>query len=96
MISARRWRRNRSSIIASVADFGVEGRHLLGQAGDRGSNELLSGHDGVLSVSGPQGFGRDGIGVAGLAFPQTLQVEQHRHRAARREFGSRSAAAQPC
>ena len=53
-----------------VADFGVEGHHLLGQPGHHRRRQLLPGYHGVL------GFGRFdrrscyGIGVAGLAFTQ--------------------------
>nr|CAA09800.1 Hed protein [Mycobacterium avium subsp. paratuberculosis] len=53
-----------------VADFGVEGHHLLGQAGHHSGRQLLAGHDAVLGVSGLQRGGCDGIGVAGLAFTQ--------------------------
>ena len=53
-----------------VADFGVEGHHLLGQAGDYRGGELLSRHDAMLGVGGVDGCGRDGIGVAGVAFTQ--------------------------
>jgi len=35
-----------------VANFGVEGHHLLGQPGHHRRGELLSGHDGVLGVGG--------------------------------------------
>ena len=53
-----------------VADFGVEGHHLLGQPGHHGGRQLLAGHDGVLGFSGFDRGGCDGIGVAGLAFTQ--------------------------
>ena len=53
-----------------VADFGVEGHHLLGQPRDHGGGDLLAGDGGVLCVGGLDGRGGDGSSVAGLAFPQ--------------------------
>nr|AAF08612.1 unknown [Mycobacterium avium] len=51
-------------------DFGVEGHHLLSQAGDHGGGEVLAGHGGVLALAGLDSRGRDSRGVAGLAFMQ--------------------------
>ena len=71
MISAWRWRRNRSSIIASVSPISVSRAITsLASRATIGGGQLLAGHDGVLGVSGVDGGGCDGVGVAGLAFPQ--------------------------
>ncbi|GFG54957.1 hypothetical protein MAGR_63980 [Mycolicibacterium agri] len=53
-----------------VADFGVEGHHLLGQPRDHRRGDLLAGHGAVLGVGGCDRRGGNGSSVVGLAFAQ--------------------------
>ena len=53
-----------------VADFGVEGHHLLGQPSHHRRRQLLAGYHGVLGFGRFDRRGCYGIGVAGLAFTQ--------------------------
>ena len=51
-----------------VADFGVEGHHLLGQAGHHGGGQLLSGHHAVLGVGGSSAAAATASALRALRF----------------------------
>lgn len=56
--------------LVGLGDLLVEGHYLLRQGVDHPRDGLLPGNGGVLTVSGIQCFGRDGVGGADLAVAQ--------------------------